>query len=345
MIWGLLVILLLVLALPFAVPWIERNLEPFLLIMGAAAVTLTGQWHGELVTEALREPLPITLAVLCAGGVFRLTQSKLDHNVGRLARRFGPGGFVFLVVVSLGLLSSVITAIIASLFLVEIISYLKFDRKTEIKLVIIACFSIGMGAALTPIGEPLSTLAIAKLRGAPHFAGFDFLLRHLGLYLLPGVVLMGGLAAWVVGRGREGHYGLREKHHEKLQDILARTVRVYLFVAALVLLGAGFRPLIDLFIARIPATGLFWLNSISAVLDNATLVAAELSPAMGLDQIVFALMGLIVSGGMLIPGNIPNIIAAGKLGIKSREWAAYGAPLGAVLMTVCFLLLLMTNRG
>ncbi len=57
-------------------------------------------------------------------------------------------------------------------------------------------------------------------------------------------------------------------------------------------------------------------------------------------KIVFVLMGLLVSGGMLIPGNIPNIISASKLGIRSREWAAAAVPLGLVLMAGYFLLLL-----
>ena len=53
------------------------------------------------------------------------------------------------------------------------------------------------------------------------------------------------------------------------------------------------------------------------------------------------LMGLLISGGMLIPGNIPNIIAAGKLGIKSREWAVIAIPIGAVLMVAYFVLLFL----
>ena len=56
---------------------------------------------------------------------------------------------------------------------------------------------------------------------------------------------------------------------------------------------------------------------ISAVLDNATM-AAELSPRC--EQVQAILMGLLISGGMLI-GNIPNIITAGKLKINSKEWA------------------------
>jgi predicted cation transporter len=48
------------------------------------------------------------------------------------------------------------------------------------------------------------------------------------------------------------------------------------------------------------------------------------------------LMGLLISGGMLIPGNIPNIVAAGRLGISSREWARVGLVTGFPLMALCF---------
>jgi predicted cation transporter len=75
---------------------------------------------------------------------------------------------------------------------------------------------------------------------------------------------------------------------------------------------------------------------VSAILDNATLTAAEISPQMHMNQIRAVLMGLLISGGMLIPGNIPNIISAGKLKIRSRTWARYGVPLGLVLLVVYF---------
>ena len=75
---------------------------------------------------------------------------------------------------------------------------------------------------------------------------------------------------------------------------------------------------------------------ISAVLDNATLTAAEISPNMSLVQIRAILMGLLISGGMLIPGNIPNIICANKLNITSKEWAKVGLPIGFVAMVVYF---------
>jgi len=78
---------------------------------------------------------------------------------------------------------------------------------------------------------------------------------------------------------------------------------------------------------------------ISAVLDNATLAAAEVSPLMPEETLRAVMLGLIISGGMLIPGNIPNIIAAGKLHITSKEWARFGVPVGLVAMVAFFILL------
>jgi predicted cation transporter len=91
--------------------------------------------------------------------------------------------------------------------------------------------------------------------------------------------------------------------------------------------------------AKMPTWALFWANSVSAIVDNATLVAAEVTPAMTDRQITFVLMGLLISGGMLIPGNIPNIIASAKLGIKSREWARAALPFGASLMLIYFVVM------
>ena len=73
--------------------------------------------------------------------------------------------FVAVVIFVLGMASSLITAIIASLFLVEIANLMPMERSDKIKMVIIACFAIGLGAVLTPLGEPLSTIAVTKLQG------------------------------------------------------------------------------------------------------------------------------------------------------------------------------------
>jgi hypothetical protein len=334
--------------------------------------------------------------------------------------------------------------------------------------VIISCFSIGLGAVLTPMGEPLSTIAIAALAGPPYHAGFFFLLENLGIYVLPGVIVFGIIAAALVGDERprylekmlliksheqeeherahgdkagsddnarrrpriivvktddqaekavadgiayeakqkglavhsvlipdtiEGHVLvetsdpdgfealIKDMHKvqgivegasrwpeiqkflgaarfsdkplekgtvdhsaddvceiepEKLREVFIRVLKVYIFVMALILLGGGMSVLIERYFARIPGAGLYWVNTMSAVLDNATLTAAEISAKLSLVQIKSALMGLLIAGGMLIPGNIPNIIAAHKLKIRSTEWARLGIPLGLGTMLVYF---------
>ncbi len=340
---GLFVILAIVLCAPFLVKKIEEELEIFLFVMGVIAVTITSQWHLSLVEEALIEPIKITLAVLVAGFLFQALQGVITHNINKLAGLIGVKFFVFLLIVVLGLLSSVITAIIAALVLVEVVTCLTMERKHEVTLVILSCFSIGLGAALTPIGEPLSTIVIAKLKGEPYQADFFFLLRHLWVFIIPGVIACGFLGFILAPDKLQKMHGLVEKKKEDVKAILIRTVKIYFFVMALVFLGRGFKPIIDAYVSKIPYQGLYWINMISAILDNATLAAAEIGPAMGLLQIKSALLGLLIAGGMLIPGNIPNIIAAGKLKIKSSEWARIGVPLGLAMMSIYFLLLIVVG--
>jgi predicted cation transporter len=213
---------------------------------------------------------------------------------------------------------------------------LPLERDSKIDITVVACFAIGMGAALTPLGEPLSTIVISKLSGAPYYAGFDFLFQLLGIYIIPVVIALGIIGVLLFRRARTGT-GVAECHlqRETLRQVVIRAGKVYLFIMALVFLGEGFKPLILDYVIQIPAEILYWVNMVSAVLDNATLAAAEISPVLSIQQIKSALMGLIIAGGMLIPGNIPNIIAAGKMEITSKEWAKRGVPLGLVLM-VCF---------
>ena len=329
-----------VLVAPFSVKIIEEELEIFLFIIGCIAVTITSQWSAFLIKEAFLEPVKITLAVFVAGFLFRILQKAIAHSVNKIVDVVGVKLFAFLVIVMLGFLSSVITAIVASLVLVEIASHLTLERKKEIILVILACFSIGLGAALTPIGEPLSTIAISKLKNAPYQADFLFIFRHLWLYIIPGVALFGLLGALLMPAKRQNAHGLTGGRDENIKDITIRTVKVYFFVMALILLGQGFKPIVTIYISSIPYQGLYWLNMVSAVFDNATLTAAEIGPGMALLQIKSALLGLLIAGGMLIPGNIPNIICAGKLKIKISEWAKFGVPLGLLVMAGYFFLLM-----
>lgn len=336
---GLAVIMALVLVLPFSVHWVEEKLEAFLLLMGCLAVSVSGLWTGHLVAEALKEPVKISLAVLFFGFVFRRYRRAVASGVGRLSFRLGQPRFFFCLVVTLGLVSSLITAIVAALILVEAVSAMRLGRKTERSLVILSCYSIGLGAALTPLGEPLSTIATARLAGPPHHADFFFLAKLLWKWILPGILALGLLAArqgsGLVARSK----GLSQGPRDTPGTVARRALKVYVFVAALVLLGHGLSPLVERWLVGMPADALYWANITSAALDNATLAAAELSPRMDIDRIRSVLLALLVSGGMLIPGNIPNIVSAEQLGIKSREWAAAAAPLGLVMLTIYFVAL------
>ncbi len=336
---GLALIMGMVLVLPFSVRWVEEELEAFLLVMGALAATVSGIWSLHLVGEALKEPLKISAAVLVFGFLFRWARDPLRAGVSGLARRMGMGFFLFALVAGVGLLSSVITAIIASLALVEVLSGLNLDKDKERKAAILGCYSIGLGAVLTPIGEPLSTIATARLAGEPHHAGFFFLASLLWPWITGGIFLCSLFALRFAGKEVAAAESLTEDEPETLRAIAVRAGKVYAFVAALVLLGHGFTPIVDRYLLSMPQGLLFWVNMVSAVLDNATLAAAEISPRMGVSQIEFILLGLLISGGMLIPGNIPNIICAKKLGISSREWGIFAAPFGLGLMALCFLLL------
>lgn len=336
---GLGAIMALVLVLPFSVRWIEEELEGFLLVMGCLAVSVSGLWTGRLVVEALSEPLKITLAVLLFGLAFRRFRGAVAAAVSGLEVKLGRPLLFFSLVVVLGLAASVVTAIVAALILVEAVSLLRLDHGTRRFLVILACYSIGLGAALAPIGEPLSTIATARLSGPPHEAGFFFLARLLWPWILSGIAVLGALAARQARAASADWEDLPKEPPEEVWAVGARAVRIYVFVAALVLLGRGLSPLIERWLIRLPSEALFWANIASAAVDNATLAAAELSPLMDAGSIRGVLLALLISGGMLIPGNIPNIIAAKKLGFKSREWARQAAPLGLVLMIAYFIAL------
>ncbi len=330
------IILLAVLVGPFLDHRIERNLEAFLFVMGTLSALASTVLTTHLVTQALRDPIPITIAVFVSGMVFTWGRRWLDAGITWLIARAGPALVAALITIVLGLASSIITAIIASLVLVELIAPMRLQRSDEVRLVVLACFAIGLGAVLTPVGEPLSTIAIAKLG-----QDFWFLARLLSVFIVPGVVALGVLA-WVL-RTKSGRAGeiVPANAGESYRGVVTRAARVYLFVMALTLLGEGFKPLIDRYVIGLDARLLYWINMISAIVDNATLTAAEISPRMAQLQVQAILMGLLISGGMLIPGNIPNIIAAGKLRIRSREWARVAVPIGAVLLIVYFVLLFM----
>jgi predicted cation transporter len=348
-----------VLVLPFKVKKIEENLEAFLFVCGTAALSVasfalvhgeTFGWSTAIILEALTAPIMITTIagipigivqiVLIMGLIIYFTHTQIQAAIQTMVNRVPLFLIVFFLVCGLGIISSIVSAILAAIILVEIVCALPLGRQEKIGVTVISCFSIGLGAALTPLGEPLSTIAISKLSGDPYHAGFTFLFDLLGIYIIPGILALGIFAVIFLRRQGAAPEGLECKLlRESIREVVIRAGKVYLFIMALVFLGEGFKPLILEYIIRIPSEGLFWVNTVSAVLDNATLAAAEIGPQLTLIQIKSALMGLLIAGGMLIPGNIPNIIAAGRMEITSKEWVRYGVPLGFALMLIYFAIL------
>lgn len=335
MLLGLTIILILVLFLPFTVKIIERNLELFLFIMGLFAVMVSRVLDSNLIIQAIEDPIIIALAVILAGLLFRWLRGPFQKGVLFMSNAIPFRLFIALNVIVLGILSSIITAIVAAIVLVSIVGVLRLDRKSEIRLVIIACYSIGLGAVLTPIGEPLSTIVTSNID-----ADFFYLLRLIGPDIIPGVIAFGILAAVMVKPTKKVNRLTTIPVMESYIEIVIRGTKVYLFVMALTLLGAGFEPFIEKYLLDMNPLILYWINMVSAVLDNATLAAAEISPVMNDSTIKALLLGLLISGGMLIPGNIPNIIAAGKMNIKSIEWARIGVPIGLISMAIYFVVII-----
>ena len=338
---GLCLILVAVLIGPFLNKNIEANLEAFLFIMGILSASLSNAWSAEVIHEGLIAPINITLAVLGAGVLFHYLRNYIDHAMRRILVTVPLKVIVGAAIIVLGLFSSIISAIIAALLLVEFITVLPLHRHAEVNLTIVACFAIGLGAALTPLGEPLSTIVVSKLSGAPYHATFYYLFGLLASSVIPAVVALGIAGTFLVVEQAEdtGESLTAEENEEKLSEVFIRAAKIYIFVMALIFLGAGFKPLVDTYLLKLPPQILFWVNMTSAILDNATLAAAEIGPSLSTAQIKSALLSLLISGGMLIPGNIPNIIAAHALHIKSTEWAKLGVPLGLVIMIAVAVLL------
>jgi Predicted cation transporter len=334
MLIALIVIFVLIAVLPLFVKPIEQHIELFLMMTGIAAA---------LIAHALTLPnlaaifsdrflYIITVAVLVVSILFRVLENRVRQFIDFLLGRLPLKLIVFLLVTGLGLLSSVITAIISSLLLTEIVSILPIDRKNKVRISITACFSIGLGAVLTPIGEPLSTIVTSKLG-----QDFFFMLRLFGVKITVGVLLLGLLSTFFADNNwrekyQEGGESDLIVEKEDGKQIALRTVKIFMFVVSLMLLGYGFKPVIDTYIIHWDNRLLYVGNTVSAILDNATLAAAEISPVMSIVQTMTILISLLVSGGMLVTGNIPNIVTASKLKISMKEWAKFGLPLGLIFL-------------
>ncbi len=327
-------ILILLLFGPLTFHVIEENIEAYILVLGIVATLIGTGFDREIVVRAAEEPVLLTLAVIGAGTLFSFARERLDSLFARLRRRVSRPLLAAISIFVLAVLSSVITAIVAALVLVEMVGLLHLEERLHTRVTVAACFAIGLGAALTPIGEPLSALAAAALN-LPFMGLFEL----LAPWVLPGAAAAAILAGFFArGEYRDG--SAEGKLQESPLAALIQGIKVYFFVGGLVLVSHAYAPVAARFVDALSNDALYWINTVSAALDNATLVALEVHD-MSLPRAREAIIALLISGGMLIPGNIPNIVSAGALQIGSATWARIGIPIGLVGLGIYFALLKM----
>jgi predicted cation transporter len=110
---------------PLTFGFIEENLEIYIFALGIAA-TLCGSGLGrDLILKTAREPIPIAAAVVVAGIVFSLCRERLDRIFTRLRPRFSRMALTAAAVFLLAVVSSLITAIIAAVVLIELVGLLQ----------------------------------------------------------------------------------------------------------------------------------------------------------------------------------------------------------------------------
>jgi predicted cation transporter len=325
-----------ILAALFAGPLIfaplEHNLEPYCFALGVIAVTLSRRWEWHLLRKAALDPVPITITVVVAGILFGALRPVLDLSFAAMRRRVPRPLLAALVVLIIGFLSSAITAVIAALMLVEAVALMGLGPNERTRVVVLGCFAIGLGSALTPIGGPLATLAASAMN-----LNFAELFKLLWPWVFPGIAAMSLLTAYYV----RGPYDLVADIagvREGPQQAVLQGLRIFGFIAGLILLGEACAPFASRYLARLSDGALFWANIVSAALDNATLVAIEFHQ-IDRGRAQAALLSLLVSGGMLIPGNVPNIVCANKLHMRTGEWARIGLPLGLMMLGIYFAVL------
>src|SRR5208337_3898608 len=266
---------------------------------------------------------------MVAALVFGWSRPELDRGFRHLRRRVSRPVLTAVSIFVIASISSIITAIVGALVLIEVIGLLHFPGDKRVQVTVAGCFAVGMGASLTPLGEPLSTLAARALD--LHFLGlFDL----LAPWVFPGV-LASSIVAGFFARGDYAEAPAGAHMRQSYATIFLQAAKVFAFIAGLVLISHAYGPIADEYVSKLSNDLLFWANTVSAALDNATLVALEVH-SMTLPRAREAILSLLISGGMLIPGNIPNIVSAGALRIGSGSWAKIGVPMGLVMLGIYF---------
>ena len=327
------------LAGPLVSRWIESRLELFLLCIGLAAVTVSGVWSVDLIYEALQYPVNVAFIVLVVSVIFNNYSQYIFRILFGFFRALEPRYSFAALVFVLGMTSSLVSVTVSALLLAEVLKVVKLERPAMVRITVFACYAIALGAVLTPMADPMGLVIKQALSGPPHRADFFFLLRHFFAWIVPAVVLLSVAAGYCARHAGEGLAMHIREDKETYSSVLRRTWHIYMFVAALYLISTGLRPLAQSTVVHLNGKILFLANALSMIIDNATLAAIEIVPTISQTDLMYMVIGLAAFGSMLVQGNLPNIVAAEKLDIKSREWAAVAVPTGLVLISGYFLCL------
>ena len=252
---GLSLIFIVVLVGPFLNKKIESNLEAFLFLMGVISATFSNAWSTEVIHEGFIAPINITLAVLGAGVLFHYLRKYIDHAMRRVLITVPLSVIVCTGIIILGPRVEHNFSDHCGAVASRIHHRVAAAPPRRVNLTIIACFAIGLGAALTPLGEPLSTIVVSKLSGAPYHADFLLFVQSCSrFYVVPAVIVLGIAGIFLVQEAPEDTEESLAPRKRKTSSARYSfsAGKVYIFVMALIFLGAGFKPLIDAYLHQAP---------------------------------------------------------------------------------------------
>ncbi len=321
---------------PLLSPKIEKRFEVFIFGLGLIAVTVSQSWGETVILQSFLRPLKVCGTLLAGSLLFSFVYKEIRTVLKKYIDLIGLKASIFVSITLVGLSSAFLTTTIAVLILIELIYAMNLERESEVRVAIVGCFAIGLGGGLTPIAGPIPAITLAKLAETHYQPGPRYLFDLLGPWIIPAVVSMGVIGGFVFAKPAQKPR-LIEEDPLTLWNMLILTGRMYVFIAGLVLLGYGVAPFAERYILGTPGPLLYWLNSVSAAIDGATLVSIEINPAMSQGQLRHLLMGVLIAGGALITGNAPNLVAAHKLKIGIQKWAFLGTPIAAFLMLFYFI--------
>ena len=324
---------------PLVSRWVESHLELFLLGVGAAAVTISGGWSVDFIYKTLQSPVNVAFIVLVVSVIFNNYSRYIFRVLFIFFKALEPKYSFALLIFALGVASSLVSVTVAALVLAEVLQVVHLERQKMVHITVFACYAIALGAVLTPLAEPMGLVINSALSGAPYHADFFFLFRHFSGWILPALVVLAVAAGYTARHAGAGLQMYIREDKETYSSVLRRTWHIYMFVAALHLISTGLRPLAQSTITHLGGKVLFFANAVSVIIDNATLAAIEIVPTISPADLTYMVIGLAAFGSMLVQGNLPNIVAAEKLGIKSREWASIAVPTGLMLMMGYFIVL------